>query len=244
VANQFSEESYFQNNNYQQIFLTERKLNWSTWYISPNKVTGFLLKTIACLILLHFVEKIAINWLNDLTNLQLSTHYFDFDSEGNFPSLYSALALGLCSLLLALISQIKRSIQSRERFAPRRRNSLPQRSDQKYWTSLAYIFLYLALDEFCSIHELLIPIIRQTFHTQGLLYFPWTIVGFIFVVIFLITFRHFIYNLPSKTKMLFLIAGGLYIIGVLGMEVVDGYIGNVIGFNTKAYWITSTITVK
>jgi hypothetical protein len=30
----------------------------------------------------------------------------------------------------------------------------------KHWQALAWIFLYLAIDEMCSIHELLIPILN------------------------------------------------------------------------------------
>jgi hypothetical protein len=214
VANQFSEKSYFPKNNSQAELFPERKLNWSTWHIVPNKVSGLLLKIIASLLFLSFVERKAIDWLSTSTNLQLPFHYFDFNGEGNFPSLYSALALGLCSLLLALIFQIKKSIQSREKFAPKDR-------DRKYWMALSYIFLYLALDEFCSIHELLVKIIASAVTSKSLLPFTGSIVGSIVVIVFLISFRKLIVNLPPKIRTLFFIAGGLYLLGVSEIKIIS-----------------------
>ena len=128
--------------------------------------------------------------------------------------------------MLTIVATIKKTINSRY---------------AKSWFALSLVFLYLAVDENCNIHELLIPLIRNAFHTKGFLYFPWIIFGFIFIIVFLISFRELIYSLPSKIRNLFLIAGGIYITGVLGLESVGGYFGDAIGFDTKAYWITSTI---
>jgi hypothetical protein len=38
---------------------------------------------------------------------------------------------------------------------------------------------------------------------------------------------------------LFLLAGAIYVSGALGMESIGAYIGDVISFNTKAYWLVS-----
>ena len=203
-----------------------KQLTLSTWYISPQKIINFLLSIITVLIVGHLLEGRIINWLNILTKAQLTPRFFVFDQEANFPSLFSTFILGFSSLLLATIATIKKSFNSRY---------------TKFWRALSLIFLYMAIDENCSIHELLIPILRSLFNTRGLLYFPWVIPAFVLLIILAIAFKDFIADLPPRTRNLFLLAAGIYIIGALGMEIVGGYLGDVQGFNTKAYWIVSTI---
>lgn len=201
--------------------------NLFTWYMSPQKTSKFLLKIIAALIMLNLTEKEVIHWLNTFAHLQLSPHYFDFNTEGNFPALYSALALGLCSFILAMTSRLKKSLAAK---------------DHQSWMFLSFIFLCLAFDEFCSVHELLNPILRKLLQQpKGWLYFPWVTIGLAFTIIFLIFFRKFIYNLPSKIRTLLLIAGGLYLMGALGLEMINGYIVESMGFDNLVYGIISTI---
>ena len=201
--------------------LTLPALNFST-----QKIIKILLISIVILILLSFLEKIAINWLNEFSNTQFTTRFFGLDEEANFPTLYSTLTLGFCSLLLAIIASIKKEINSH---------------NTKLWRILALIFLFLAIDESCSIHEILIPIIRIPFKTTGFLYFPWVIPAVILLIVFLIVFRTFIFNLPIKIRSLFLLSGGIYIGGALGMELIGGYLVDNSGLETTAYWIAYSI---
>ena len=203
-----------------------KQLTLSTFVLSIPKIIIFLLSIIAVLIVGHLLEGRFIDWLNLLTNAQITPHLFTFDAETNFPSLFSGVMLALASLLLAAIALIQKTIRARY---------------TKYWRALSWIFLYIAIDEICSIHELLIPILRGLFNTRGVLYFPWVIPAAILLTIFLIIFKDFIVNLPPKTRNLFLLAGTIYVSGALGMEVLGGYLGDTIGFNTKGYWIVSTI---
>jgi hypothetical protein len=199
---------------------------WLTTYnLSPSKVTKILLSTITLLVLFNIIERGIVHWLNAQNNGQLISIYFNFDEEANLPSLYSSLALGFCAYLLSLVATIKKKVKGKY---------------ARQWKALAFIFLYLAVDEMCSIHELLIPILRGAMHTSGLLYFPWVIPAFFLVIIFLIVFRKFILALPNKTKVQFILAGAIYIFGALGMELIGGYIADNYGYNT-VYGIASTI---
>ena len=112
--------------------------------LSPRKVTKFLLSIIALLVFFNLVERAIVYGLNLNSDSEILSKYFNFDQEANFPSLYSALALGFSSYLLIIIATLKRA--DRSRFAQK-------------WKTLSYIFLFLAIDEACSIHELFIPII-------------------------------------------------------------------------------------
>lgn len=199
---------------------------WLTTYdLSPRKVTKILLSIIVVLIFLNLVERAIVYWLNTRNSGQFISVYFNFDEEGNLPTLYSFLALGFCSYLLALIAMVRKKVKAK---------------DAKSWKGLAGIFLFLAVDESCSIHEILIPVLRGAMNTKGLLYFPWVIPAFFLLVIFLIVFRKFILALPNKTKFQFILAGTVYVIGALGMELVGGYIADKYGYTT-IFGLASTI---
>ena len=193
--------------------------------LSAKRVTRFLLSIIALLIFFNLTERAIVYGLNARYNTQLISHYFNFDQEANFPSLYSALALGFCSYLLAIISIFKKA--QKARYA-------------KHWKTLSLIFLFLALDEACSIHELFIPVLRGAMNAKGIFYFTWVVPAFFLLIVFLVAFRNFIKNLPKKTKTLFILAGTIYVAGALGMELVGGYIADTMGYNTF-YGMAATI---
>ena len=200
--------------------------SWLTTYdLSPRKITQFLLSIIALLVIFNLIERVIVYWLNARENGQFISIYFNFDHEANLPSLYSALTLGFCSYLLATIATIKKNARAKY---------------TKHWKALCWIFLFLAIDEACSIHELLIPIMKGVINAEGLLYFPWVIPAFFLVIIFLLVFRKFILALPTKTKTLFLLSGMIYVAGALGMETIGGYIADKQGYNT-AYGLVSSI---
>lgn len=203
-------------------------LDWALFDLSPQKVSKFLLQVIACLSLLFMVEKGLIYWLNvkyQIPDPSRYFHYFNFDRESNFPSLYSALSLGFCSFLLAIITACKK--KERAKYA-------------SHWQALTYIFLFLAIDETCAIHELFIPIVRSFIKAEGIFYFAWVIPAFFFVAILAIVFRRFIFSLPTQTKILFIAAATVYISGALGLELIGGYIADNYGFATLGYLIVST----
>lgn len=197
----------------------------ATYNLSPRRVTKFLLSAIALLVLFNLLERGIVHWLNAQNDGKLISIYFNFDEEANFPSLYSSLALGFCSYLLAIIATLRKTVKAKY---------------AQHWQALSVIFLCLAIDENCSIHELLIPVFKGLINARGFLYFPWVIPAFCLIVVFLITYRKFILALPSKTKVMFLLSGAIYVFGALVMEMVGGYIADNYGYHT-VYGMVSTI---
>lgn len=193
--------------------------------LTPWRVTKFLLSLIALLVLFNLSERIFVYWFNANHDTQLVSRYFNFDQESNFPSLYSALSLGVSSYILAIIATIKKVRKSKY---------------AKHWKALAFIFLFLAIDEACSIHEMSIPILRNAINAQGILYFTWVVPAFLLLIIFLLVFRKFVLSLPVKTKFMFIVAGFVYVTGALGMELVGGYLADSSGYNTT-YGIASSV---
>ncbi|MDV2991298.1 MAG: hypothetical protein N4J56_000952 [Chroococcidiopsis sp. SAG 2025] len=89
--------------------------------------------------------------------------------------------------------------------------------------TLSVIFLFLAIDEFASLHEKLIEPIHSKLNTSGF-YFAWVIPGAAFTFVCLLIFTRFLGHLPTQTRRLFLLAGSLYVGGTLGMEMIGGTI--------------------
>ncbi|NJK54783.1 MAG: hypothetical protein HC939_01845 [Pleurocapsa sp. SU_5_0] len=197
----------------------------ATYNLSPRRVTKFLLSIIALLVLFNLLERGIVHWLNAQNNGKLISVYFNFDEEGNLPSLYSSLALGFSSYLLAIIASLRKTVKGKY---------------ARQWKTLSLIFLYLAIDENCGIHELLIPVFKELINAKGLLYFPWVVPAFCLIVVFLIIYRKFILALPRQTKVMFLLSGTIYIFGALVMEMIGGYIADHYGYQT-VYGIVSTI---
>ena len=128
---------------------------------------------------------------------------FDMNVENNVPTFFSTFNLVACATLLSIIA-IQSSIA---------RNA-------RYWKWLAIIFLFLAVDEDASLHELLIEPVRDNLHVTGALYFAWVIpYGLALLVVGLLYLR-FVWSLPVRTRRLFLAAGSIYLAGAIGFELV------------------------
>ena len=132
---------------------------------------------------------------------------FNMDREVNFPTLYTVILLYLCSFVLSQIRKID--------------NLRGNKHLVKYWRTLSYIFIYLALDEALQIHEIfIIPDIGKSL--PGLFHFVWVIPYGLIALYFANYFRKFIFLLPTKIRNRFIMAGSLYVGAALGMEMLQG----------------------
>jgi len=85
---------------------------------------------------------------------------FDFDSEGNFPSLYSAFSLLFCSILLGVIS-IHAKKKSNKNYI--------------FWIALSILFLFLGFDEGAGIHERFQDPVRHLIGNSFFKDFEWAV---------------------------------------------------------------------
>lgn len=144
---------------------------------------------------------------------------FNVDTERSFPTMYSAYALLVCAHLIALIAYVKRV--ARDSYA-------------RHWMSLAFIFVALSVDEAFTFHEKAIDL-ADVLGTGGFLKFAWVIPGSIFVLFFGLAYLKFLIHLPSKMRLLFVLSGTTYVLGALGMEMVDGYFSDLYGSDSFIY---------
>lgn len=149
---------------------------------------------------------------------------FNFNAEKNIPTFYSSFALLFASILLSLIAFKRKNIK------------LPYIS----WFVLALIFLFLSFDEISSIHERLTIPVRETFGTSGFLYYAWIIPYGFALVAFIIAYLKFLFELPKRIMILFLISGAIFVSGAIGFEMLGGRQDALYGENNVLYSVIST----
>ncbi len=123
--------------------------------------------------------------------------------ETNIPTWYSSALLLACAVLLALITRL-----ASDSGAPYRR----------HWAVMAAIFLYLSIDEAVQIHEMINPALTDTYHLGGVLTFSWVIPFAILVALFVLAYIGFLRHLSRRFRVMFVVAGALYVGGALGTE--------------------------
>lgn len=131
---------------------------------------------------------------------------FSVNLEESIPTWYSTINLFIAACLLAWIATVKRI------------HKLP---GSGYWVGLAFIFLYLSMDEGGSIHESTSGPLQRAFDTTGFLEFGWLILGIPLVLLFGLIYFRFWWRLPNPTRPLFALAGILYVGGAVVVEAIS-----------------------
>lgn len=173
--------------------------------VSKERITLLLILVIAFLHLLN-IPAVLFEFVSDdfwLRGTYISV--FGVRNEGKIPTWYSASTLLFCSFILAIIA-----------FAKKVRHD----AYLLHWIGLAIIFLFMSFDEATEIHGRISVRLQSALNTQGVLYFAWVIPAIVFLIIFGVVYFRFLFALAPRTRHLFLIAGIVYISGVLGMEMV------------------------
>ena len=154
--------------------------------------------------------------------------FFYVELELNAPAFFSTLLLLFASLLLAIITVLKKKQTA---------------SFVLYWSILSIGFLFMAFDEIAAVHERLIEPMRAILGEQnlGIFYFAWVVPAVVLVVCLGIFFLKFLINLPAKTRWTFLIAATLYLGGAVGLEMVEGWYSEINGRETLLYITLTTL---
>jgi hypothetical protein len=170
--------------------------------VDPKQIAIAFLWVVAVLTVINSVLLFFYYYLDD-DDLFGLIDLFDFAIEGNIPTLYSAVAILFCSVLLALITYTNWHKPEGKRF---------------YWLGLTMLFLFLAIDEGVAIHEAIGSYFERYLHAEGFIYFMWVVPYGIAVVVIGLIFLKFVRELPKTTRARFIAAGVIYLIGVLGIE--------------------------
>lgn len=150
---------------------------------------------------------------------------FNFDTEKNVPTFYSSVAILCSSAVLFFIA------------FSHKKNGLRYLG----WMGLAVIFLFLSIDEITSLHERLAQPVRSLLDTSGLLYFAWVIPYGLAVVVFVMVYSRFLFKLPRNIMILFILSGGIFISGAIGIELFGGRYNELYGSENIIYSLIYTL---
>ena len=210
---------------HRNVFLNDEKGSPASTHL--NFSVSFLCKLLSYFfltLLLFNMAVIIIRLYFGHDNLYGLTSFFDFNSENNLPTYFSSLMLFLSSCLLSVIAVTHKS----------------NHASYRLWFVLAFIFLFLSLDEMASIHEMLSIPMRDMLHASGLLYYAWVVPYGVALVIFVISYIKLLKNLPRNIMYLFLISGTLFVLGAIGFELIGGWYYELHGKSDLNYAILYT----
>ena len=111
-----------------------------------------------------------------------------------------------------------------------------------HWRVLTGGFLLMAADELLSFHERLTPLMQNIIkcETYGVFAYSWVIVAIPFVILVAIFFARFLWNLPKRTTIIFLVSGIVYLGGCIGFEMLGGCQAEKHGVRNLTYFFLVT----
>lgn len=170
--------------------------------IRPSVIVGVLFAVVIGFALVDLTAQYARYFPFDFPLRWRIDRLFHMGREANIPAWFSTILLMAAALLLATIALAKHT-EAKENYI--------------YWGVLSLTFLYLSMDEAAVIHEEIGDIIAQRF-PSSLFASGWFVAGGIVVLVFAIFYLRFLLALPLRTKVLFLVAGLLFVGGAIGVE--------------------------
>ena len=179
---------------------------------SPRAIAHLLGTIIICLLCAH-ATGVILRYGFGFDTARGLIPLFDVDVEGNIPTFFAVCLALSCAMLFAIIGLEARGRASR---------------DARYWFLLAAGFLFVGYDEAFQVHERMTLPARAmmqfiTGHTElGLLYYSWVVPGMIGLVLVGLFFLKFLLRIPVLTRRRMLAAGGLFVGGCIGMELIGG----------------------
>jgi hypothetical protein len=146
--------------------------------------------------------------------------------EQNVPTLYTAILLLVAASLSAMLAARARRVE--------RRDLLP-------WWGLAAGFFYIAVDEVVELHEQW----GRSFRLGGVLHFGWVVPASAIVLALAVLYSRFLLRLPAGLRNRLVLAGAVYVLGAVGMELPLGYWAEKEGEKTLGYalidWVEETM---
>jgi len=179
-----------------------------TLHVSPRAVAAPLMTVVLALMLISMGANFARHFLGHDYVFGIYPR-FNVGAEQTVPTWFGSMLLFSCACLLAVIGVAARA--GRRRYAA-------------HWLGLAAVFVFLSADEITSFHEMLTDPVRGALQLGGVFYFAWVIPVGIATALLGLFYARFLLHLPRITAAMFVIAGGIYIGGAIGMEMVGSWI--------------------
>jgi hypothetical protein len=151
---------------------------------------------------------------------------FNVNTEGNVPTWYTSFAILVCAVLLFVIARARKT--EGDRYAI-------------YWMILALIFLYISVDEGAGVHDALDFSLPSIGYVDSAPRYIRMLPVAVLLIIFGLMYLKFLLYLPARTRLLFIVAGTLFVGGAFGMGFVMERYGIRHGWNNMTLEILAAI---
>ena len=173
--------------------------------LNPERILRWSVAAICFLVLANFVAiYVRYELGRDAWGL---VRQFDLNEEANLPTMFSALYLLACGLMLLSIAQVK---------------SRAKDAYTRHWFWLGVIFCAMSADEFAQLHEMTMAMVKKLHVSHGFFFYGWAILGLPFVIVVGLLYLDFVRRLPGNIGWAVVIAGAIYLGGALGMDMISG----------------------
>lgn len=133
---------------------------------------------------------------------------FDVSLERTIPAFFSSVMLLFSGALLLLMATCHR----------RRGERFP-----RLWQLLGLVFVYLAIDESVGFHEKLSEPMSLIVSNRGPLHFTWVAAAIPLLCFLGLVYFRALWALPSRTRWQVILAGGMFVGGAVGLEMLGGW---------------------
>lgn len=154
---------------------------------------------------------------------------FHFEEEKNIPTYFSVILLFLAAQTFFVIRLLHQS--------------QPIAYVKHYWTQMSLIFLLLSIDEMVRLHERMGYITRNFLPVEatGFFRYAWVVpmMGILFV--FGLYSIKFLMNIPKQLRNGYIVSGGMYVLGAVGMEMVSAKLATISDLEKIYYFLAMSI---
>jgi hypothetical protein len=185
----------------------------------PKQLFRWLLACIGALVCLHLLTLAAVLAF-PVHGYEKLHHLFDLGGEGNVPATYSTVQLVFAAMLILVLHDDARRSQSQDRVS---------------WLLLAAVFVFLAVDEYESIHERLMDPVRELLGAGNVPLFAWVVPYAVFVAAFAAYYFRFWWRLPRDIRWQVALSAAIFVGGAMGMEMVGSRIYETLGPQSPWY---------
>lgn len=172
----------------------------------PSRIFTVHLLVILLFLIAHSVVIFMVSGLDSET-LTKAGRVLDMEEENSIPNFFSAFMLMITAGVAALIAIHHR----KDRF--------------KLWLSwclAALTIAFLSFDEGAALHDRLAVAVQEAAQTSGMFYIGWTLPYLLVVIAAMPAAWPLLRSLPPRTMLRLIMAGALYVLSALGLEMIEG----------------------
>lgn len=189
--------------------------------VNWRRVRLAMLWIVVAIFVLHLY--VGITDERDLIGETLWRRLANLDSETSVPTWLSTVLMAAAAVLCWIEGRVTDPGQRRR------------------WALLGLGFLVLSIDEVAGFHESASGPLQRALDLEGPLFYGWVLPAIVLVAAAAVYFYPLLPPLPSKVRNRILIAGGLFVAGAIGLEMLGGVLGQRGLRDGWAYFVLSTV---